>query len=568
MTAVATQAGASSHAEIDWHAINWLAIHRNVRRLQVRIVKALREDRWGKVKALQHLLTHSFSGRALAVKRVTENQGKMTPGVDGETWNTPKKKAQAVQELKQKGYQAQPLRRVYIPKSNHPNKKRALGIPTMLDRGMQALYLLALDPVAETTGDQNSYGFRTERSTADAVDQSFKILRSQHAPQWILDCDIKSCFDQISHDWLVKHTPMDKTMLQKWLKAGFMEKHVLYPTDAGTPQGGIASPVLANLALDGLEKMLQEHYPKTSKAGQLAKINMVRYADDIIVTGSTKELLENEVQPLVEQFLKERGLKLSSEKTKITHIEGGFDFLGQNIRKYNGKLIIKPSPKSVKAFLKKIREVIKGNKQATAGNLILKLNPIIRGWANYHQHVVSKKTFNKVDHAIFKTLWSWAKRRHGNKSSDWIKNKYFPTGQGRNWVFFGKVIGNQGQIIQLRLIQAVDTPIKRHRKIKGAANPYDPQWEIYFEERLGVKMASRLKEKRKLLYLWKEQNGLCPICQQKITKLTQWHDHHIIQRTLGGTHKMENRVLLHPNCHRKVHSQGIKVAKPRPARGV
>lgn len=279
MTAVATQAGASSHAEINWHAIDWPAVNRNVRRLQARIVKALRESRWNKGKALQHLLTHSFSGRASAVKRVTENQGQKTPGIDGETWNTPKKKAQAVQELKQRGYQAQPLRRVYIPKSNNPKKKRALGIPTIFDRGMQALYLLALDPIVETTGDWNSYGFRTERSTADAVDQSFKILRSTHAPQWIFDCDIKSCFDEIGHGWLLKHIPMDKAILQKWLKAGFMEKHVLYPTDAGTPQGGIASPALANLALDGLEKILKNHYPKTTKAGQLAKINMVRYAD-------------------------------------------------------------------------------------------------------------------------------------------------------------------------------------------------------------------------------------------------------------------------------------------------
>jgi RNA-directed DNA polymerase len=233
----ARRAGAASHATVDWHAIDWQRVHRNVRRLQARIVQATQEGRWGKVRALQRLLTHSFSGKALAVRRVTENQGKRTPGVDRETWGTPAKKARAVRALRQRGYRPRPLRRVYIPKKH--GKRRPLGIPTMRDRAMQALYLLALDPVAETTGDPNSYGFRQERSTADALSQCCTVLSGKHAAPWILEGDIKSCFDRISHDWLLAHVPLDKAMLRKWLKAGFMERHVFHATDEGTPQGGI-----------------------------------------------------------------------------------------------------------------------------------------------------------------------------------------------------------------------------------------------------------------------------------------------------------------------------------------
>jgi RNA-directed DNA polymerase len=292
MTAVTTQAGAVSRTEVNWHAINWQKVYQNVSRLQARIVKATREGRWGKVKALQHLLTHSFSGKAVAVRRVTENQGKRTPGVDRVIWETPEKKAKAVEELKQRRYHPLPLRRVYIKKNN--NRMRPLGIPGMHDRAMQALYLLALDPVAETTGDKNSYGFRKERSPADAIEQCFKVLGRKQAPPWILEGDIRACFDKISHDWLLANIPMEKTILRKWLKAGYMERGALHPTEEGTPQGGICSPVLANLALDGLERKLEEKFPKTTRRGRLALVDLIRYADDFIITGRTKQLLEQE----------------------------------------------------------------------------------------------------------------------------------------------------------------------------------------------------------------------------------------------------------------------------------
>lgn len=567
MTAEQHAAGAVSHQEVDWQAIDWRTAHKNVSRLQTRIVKATQEGRWGKVKALQHLLTHSFSGKAIAVKRVTENQGKNTPGVDKVAWDSPRKKAAAIYSLRRRGYHPQPLRRIYIPKSN--GRKRPLGIPTMRDRAMQALYLLALDPIAETLADPNSYGFRRERSTADAVEQCFTLLATKNKPQWILEGDIKGCFDRISHDWLLAHIPMDKGILRKWLKAGYIEKNVLRPTEEGTPQGGICSPVLANMALDGLERRLREKYPKRPGHGSKGMVNLVRYADDFLVTSNSKETLENEVKTLIEQFMQERGLELSREKTVITHIEAGFDFLGQNVRKYKGKLLIKPSKKNVTAFLTKIREIIHENKQAAAGHLILQLNPVIRGWANYHRHVVSKDIFTDVDHAIFETLWRWARRRHPNKGKKWIKEKYFLPMEGRKWVFSGRVRGKDGDIRTIQLLRAADTPIGRHTKIQSAANPYDPEWETYFEQRLDLKMAADLKKKRKLFYLWKEQNGLCPVCDQRITKLTGWHSHHIMWRVYGGDDRTENRVLLHPNCHRQVHSRkDLAVVKPRPARGV
>ncbi len=272
-------AGAASHAEVNWQAINWQQAHENVRRLQARIVKATQQGKWGKVKALQRILTRSFSGKALAVRRVTENQGKRTAGVDGELWNTPEKKAAGLQSLQQRGYTPLPLRRIYIPKSHDKTKKRPLSIPVMRDRAMQALYLLALEPIAETTGDRNSYGFRKERSCADAMSQCFKALYHRQGAEWVLEADIKSCFDKISHEWLETQISMEKTILRKWLKSGFMEKHILYPTSEGTPQGGVASPILANLVLDGLEKKLREQFPK--RKANNAKVNFVRYADDV-----------------------------------------------------------------------------------------------------------------------------------------------------------------------------------------------------------------------------------------------------------------------------------------------
>jgi RNA-directed DNA polymerase len=565
MKATETDACAASRQPIDWHAIDWHKVNKTVKQLQARIVKATQEGKWNKVKTLQHLLTHSFSGKALAVRRVTENQGKNTPGVNKEIWNTPGKKAAAILSLKQRGYKPQPLLRKYIPKTN--GKKRPLGIPTVKDRAMQALYLLALDPVAETKGDPNSYGFRSQRSTADAIEACFADLAKKNSAQWILEGDIKSCFDRISHDWLLANIPIDKAMLRKWLKAGFMEEGMLYATEEGTPQGGIISPVLANMTLDGLERELSVKFPRT-KTGNTPKVNLVRYADDFIITAKSKELLEEEVLPLVRNFMTRRGLELSPDKTRITHIEDGFDFLGQNIRKYKGKFIIKPSKKNLKAVLDKIRKEVKANRTTTAGYLITQLNPIIRGWANYHQHICSTDTFHYMDFALFKLLWQWAKRRHPEKGARWIKRKYFASVGNRNWIFTGEIHSSTGKTKKVYLRVASHTQIKRHAKIKGDANPHDPTWESYFEHRIGIKAANNLQGRAKLLSLWRSQNGICPVCNTKITEITGWHSHHIVWKSKGGNDTLANRVLLHPNCHNQVHRQKLTVVKPRPEKGV
>lgn len=559
--------GAPSHPDDEWHHIDWRKVHQNVRQLQARIVKAVQAGRWGKVKALQRLLTHSFSGRALAVRRVTENKGKWTPGVDGEIWDTPQKKAQAIRRLRQHGYRAQPLRRVYIDKSSG-NGKRPLGIPCMIDRAFQMLYKFALDPIAETTGDPNSHGFRLGRSTADAIGQCFLNLCRKTSAEWILEADLRACFDTISHKWLLDNIPMERRMLEKWLKAGVIDRQVFQPTRAGAPQGSPISPVIANLTLDGMEQLLKENLPRKTADGTNPKVNLTRFADDFIVTGSSREILEQQVIPLLERFLGKRGLELSRDKTRITHIEQGFDFLGQNVRKYNGKLLIKPSRKNIKAFLTKVRATIKANKQATASDLINQLNPIIRGWARYHRHVVSKEVFSQVDSEIFEALWRWAKRRHRNKSREWIMRKYFRPTPSHKWRFFGQGLNKNGETVAIYVARAAQVPIRRRVKVRAQANPYDPQWEAYFEKRLDTRMTDKLWGKRQVLSLWRSQQGICPICQQKITETTGWARHHIVWRCHGGGDTLDNLVLLHPNCHRQVHNQKLSVVKPRPTEGV
>jgi RNA-directed DNA polymerase len=573
MTTVQT-VGAISNEAAAWFAIDWPSVYRNVRRLQVRIVKAMKENRWNKVKALQRLLTHSYSGKALAVRRVTENNGKRTPGVDRIIWKTPEDKIKAVRDLRRREYHPQPLRRVYIPKKSDRTAKRPLGIPTMIDRSQQALHLLALDPVVETAADKNSYGFRQQRSCADAIAQCFITL--SHAPntQWILEGDIKACFDQISHDWLLANVPMDRTILQKWLKSGYMDKHVLHETTEGTPQGGIISPALANYALDGLERLLRKKFPEGTRlkslGGKSASVNFIRYADDFVITSKSKEILEGKVQPVVEQFLQQRGLELSPKKTVITHVEKGFDFLGQNVRRYpNGKLLIKPSKKNLKTFLDGIRQTIRNARGMSAADLIDLLNPKIRGWANYHRHVVSSRIFSSVDRSIFYNLWQWARGRHQKKTSHWLKKKYFEKRGTRDWCFFGETCDDQGQLHKAWLYHARSTPIRRHVKVKGEANPYDPAFETYFEEREGSHLRETFRGTRTLRYIWNEQRGLCTVCRLPITRTTGWRLHHCVPLVQGGSKSAENRVLLHPECHDKVHRLTLSVSKLRlPERGV
>jgi RNA-directed DNA polymerase len=439
------------------------------------------QGRHNKAKALRWLLTHSFDAKLLAVKRVTENKGKYTAGVDNIIWSTPLQKLVAAKSLKRRGYKAKPLRRVYIPKKN--GKKRPLGIPTMLDRAMQALYLLALEPVSESTADVCYYGFRPRRSCAAAISRCYIHLSRQKSATWILEGDIKGCFDHISHQWILDNIPVDKVILKQWLNAGFIDNKKLFPSLEGTPQGGIISPTLANMVLDGMELAIKEPL-KVTRYRNIHKIHLVRYADDFIVTAANKEILQHSVKPIIESFLAERGLELSPEKTHITHINHGFNFLGQNIRKYgNGTMLIKPSKDSYKSIKAKIKNVITSNKASKPATIINQLNPKIRGWSNYHRHIVAKNTFARLDNCIWLSTWYWAKRRHPKKNWKWIKNKYFKSDDQRDWIFFG--VDAKGK--EVRLIKACHTPIVRHRLIRGDANPYDENWVSYFISRIKIR---------------------------------------------------------------------------------
>jgi len=483
-----------------WKALHWKALWQQVRRLQVRIAKAIKNGDRRKASALQWLLTHSRAAKLLAVRRVTTNRGAKTPGVDNVLGRTDRQKFLAADNLKRHGYRPKPLRRIYIPKKN--GKLRPLSIPTLHDRAMQALHALALAPVAETGADPYSYGFREGRRCADALEHAHTVLSRKHSPQWVLEGDIRACFDEIRHQWLLQHVLMDRQILQKWLKAGFWEKGQLFPTPKGTPQGGVSSPILANIALDGMQAITQA----VCKKGD--KVNFVRYADDFIVTGATQEILEQKVKPALTAFLSLRGLELSEQKTVITHISKGFDFLGHTVRKFGDKLLTTPAKSNRKALRDKIRLCIQSALGKSQELLLHQLNPLIRGWAYYYRHGASSRTFSRLDHYVFWQLWRWAKRRHPNKSARWKQRKYFSAAQG---LFSVRLTKEPGQSQVLTLYKASSTKIKRPIKIRGAANPYDPDYTRYFELR-------RPKGRR-----WRQTTGNAPTPHSTGTTRTVAH---------------------------------------------
>jgi RNA-directed DNA polymerase len=546
-----------------WLLADWGKVTRSVKSLQVRIAETYKNKRFRKMKALQNVLKKSLSAKMLAVRRVTENTGKRTPGIDGELWKTPQIKWQSVSRLTGRGYRAKPVRRIYIPKAN--GKKRPLGIPVILDRAMQALHLLCLEPIAETTADPNSYGFRPYRSCHDAIARCFSLLAKSNSPEWILEGDIKGCFDNISHQWMLQNIPVvSKDTLQKWLKSGFMERGKgLFPTESGTPQGSIISPTLSNMVLDGLENHINQvcgikYYGK--RCINPKQIYFVRYADDFVVTSNDRDLLEEQIKPTIREFLAERGLSLSEEKTKITQINDGFDFLGQNVRKYKGKLLIMPSDKSVSTLLHKVKDIIRRYCTAQTIDLIDKLNPILRGWAMYHRHIVAKETFQRIDHKVWKMTWEWAKRRHSNhKGNMWVKAKYYAPG---SWVLCAKdEHGNLEKLIQIGTFQ-----IRRHVKIRADANPFDRAHEQYFEQRAYQANSVKHYGQSILRTLLKEQGGKCPLCQEPLTEQTGMNAHHIEEKHLGGAYSLENLVILHPVCHTQVHQNNVVLQSPVLAR--
>ena len=486
-------AGAPSGMKTNWNQVNWEYIRAQVNQLQVRIAKAVKEGRWGKVRALQHLLTHSFYAKLLAVKRVISNKGAKTPGIDGKTWKKPSDYWHGALSLSTYGYRAQPLRRIHIPKSN--GKQRPLGIPTIFDRGMQALYALALKPVAETTADSHSYGFREKRSLHDAVKQCFIALATKVAAPSVLDADIKAFFDKISHQWLLDNIPLPQRMLKQWLACGYMEKAEYFETKEGSPQGGIISPILANMTLDGLQGLIQKG-PTYKKRN---KLNFIRYADDFVVSGVTESLLKDEVLPAIEQFLKPRGLTLSQEKTHVRSIYQGFDFLGFNIRKYNQKLLIKPTPKKVKRFMEEIKVFLKQSKGIPFQALLTRLNRKLRGWGNSNRHVVAKELFGYLDNQIYRWVNRWLRQHHRSKTQAWIKRCYWQRRGGRYNIGCNYTNKN-GELRRIKLFKMLDIPIRYHNKIRSVVNPYDPQYNDYFKQRKLKQARNRAIDRKHYAY--------------------------------------------------------------------
>ncbi len=470
---IAIKAGALIDDAKKWKSIDFKPIRCQVRRLQMRIAKAVKDKRWNKVRVLQYIITRSFYAKLLAVKRVTSNKGKKTPGIDGILWQGARAKWWATQSLRRRGYKPQPLRRIYIPKKN--GKKRPLSIPTMNDRAMQALYKLALAPVAETLADGNSYGFREGRSCADAIAAGFNALSKPNSATWVLEGDIKGCFDNISHEWMINNIPMDKVVLTKWLKAGYVEEGITYPSRKGTPQGGIISPTFSNMVLDGLENAVHDAVPRRSR------VNFVRYADDFIITCKSKRILEENIKPVVEEFLRERGLELSPEKTVITYIKNGFTFLGQTFRKHGRTLHITPSINGVLALIQKVGTLIQKYVSAPMPFLIKKLNQTLSGWANYHRHVVASEAFSRIDTYVFEQLWRMVKRRHHNKSKGWLFKKYWTASGKDHWFAVKHKTENKLKIYSVVKTGAIG--IRRYVKIKADANPYLPEYAAYFWQR-------------------------------------------------------------------------------------
>lgn len=491
------------HSANQWKQINWEEVKNFINKIQTRIAKATVKGNKRLARELQRMLTHSYYAKLWSVKKVTTNRGKRTSGIDKVKWETPAEKYNAVMQLNKKGYKSQALKRTYIAKGN--GKKRPLGIPTMIDRAMQALEAMALDPIVESISDKTSFGFRKARSCQDAMHQLFIDLARKDAPQWILEGDIKSCFDEISHEWLSENTPIEKHVLNEFLKSGYVYKNELFPTEQGTPQGGLISAILANHTLNGIEELLKKNFKRKtirkkncSESGR-QKVHLVRYADDFIITAKSEEVAI-QARELVRIYIEKKGLILSEDKTLITNISTGFDFLGWNFRKYGEKLIIKPSKKSIQKVINKIRDTIRDNTSSKQDYLITQLNFIIIGWSNYHQNVVARKVFERIDHITYLMLWKWARRRHPNKSRHWIKERYWKTIGNDHWRFSDTKT----------LKRMSDKKIVRHLPLKLEKNPYiDTE---YFEKRQMSLQANKMSGKFKSI--WLKQKGICPQCKR------------------------------------------------------
>ena len=543
-----------------------------VSKIQGKLDKVVADNNKSKIRWFTYLLSHkSRAVKVLAVYRVTyQNQGKYTAGVDGVKLEKSKTKGNGELrmellnniDIKKK---PAPIRRVFIPKAN--GKLRPLGIPTIADRINQDILRTAIEPITEYHASHNSYGFRPKRSCHDAIAHLFIKLGRKGSKQWVIEGDIRGCFDNISHEhiletlksWDVKRNIVN--VIERMLKAGILLKETIQETDMGTPQGGILSPMLANVALTALDEYccrnfgIRTRLPKKQGGGSYIQNPLVRYADDFVIVCESKVEAEY-IKGKIATFLHEKtGLELSDKKTSITHISDGFDFLGFNIRKYTekspkskyhriGKLLIKPQKEKVLKVERKIQETLDNNKTAKQSSIINMLNPIIQGYGMYNRFVVSKETFSSIDNQTWIKQWKWAKRRHPNKPKKWIKSKYFTT-TGRRWILKDET-GNK-----IRKMENI--PIVRYVKIKNGMRVHanDNETKEYWQKRVFTNALSQVYSV-KVEKLMKMQKGICPSCGRPITgnDITEKkvHVHHMRPRPKGGSEKLNNLRLLHQDC--------------------